>query len=130
MVRMNIQFHRFYHIFRFEDSVQVFFGKDVMFKDKFINSLSCFQRFFGYFAAKAATFDSIAATVSDNWSDYPQTLLYKGSNKSETVNYIKGYDYDYTNNVVKSFTNPFESFDVTTGAFKMKSGYTQYGAQR
>lgn len=88
------------------------------------------QRFFGYFAAKAATFDSIAATVSDNWSDYPQTLLYKGSNKSETVNYIKGYDYDYTNNVVKSFTNPFESFDVTTGAFKMKSGYTQYGAQR
>ena len=49
MVRMNIQFHRFYHIFRFEDSVQVFFGKDVMFKDKFINSLSCFQRFFGYF---------------------------------------------------------------------------------
>ena len=88
------------------------------------------QRFFGYFTAKAATFDSIAATVSDNWSDYPQTLLYKGSNKSETVNYIKGYDYDYTNNVVKSFTNPFESFDVTTGAFKMKSGYTQYGAQR
>ena len=88
------------------------------------------QRFFGYFTAKAATFDSIAATVSDNWSDYPQTLLYKGSNNSETVNYIKGYDYDYTNNVVKSFTNPFESFDVTTGAFKMKSGYTQYGAQR
>ena len=88
------------------------------------------QRFFGYFAAKAATFGSIAATVSDNWSDYPQTLLYKGSDKSETVNYIKGYDYDYTNNVVKSFTNPFESFDVTTGAFRMKSGYTQYGAQR
>lgn len=88
------------------------------------------QRFFGYFTAKAATFDSIAATVSDNWSDYPQTLLYKGSNNSETVNYIKGYDYDYTNNVVKSFTNPFESFDVTTGEFKMKSGYTQYGAQR
>lgn len=88
------------------------------------------QRFFGYFTAKAATFDSIAATVSDNWSDYPQTLLYKGSDKSETVNYIKGYDYDYTNNVVKSFTNPFESFDVTTGAFRMKSGYTQYGAQR
>lgn len=88
------------------------------------------QRFFGYFVAKAATFDSITAAVSDNWSDYPQTLLYKGSDKSETVNYIKGYDYDYTNNVVKSFTNPFESFDVTTGAFKMKSGYTQYGAQR
>ena len=88
------------------------------------------QRFFGYFAAKAATFGSIAATVNDNWSDYPQTLLYKGSDKSETVNYIKGYDYDYTNNVVKSFTNPFESFDVTTGAFRMKSGYTQYGAQR
>ena len=88
------------------------------------------QRFFGYFAAKAATFDSIAATVSDNWPDYPQTPLYKGSNKSETVNYTKGYDYDYTNNVVKSFTNPFESFDVTTGAFKMKYGYTQYGAQR
>lgn len=88
------------------------------------------QRFFGYFVAKAATFDSIAATVSDNWSDYPQTLLYKGSDKSETVNYIKGYDYDYTNNVVKSFTNPFESFDVTTGAFRMKSGYTNYGAQR
>lgn len=88
------------------------------------------QRFFGYFAAKAATFASISATVSDNWSDYPQTLLYKGSDKSETVNYIKGYDYDYTNNVVKSFTNPFESFDVTTGAFRMKSGYTQYGAQR
>ena len=88
------------------------------------------QRFFGYFVAKAATFDSIAATVSDNWSDYPQTLLYKWSDKSETVNYIKGYDYDYTNNVVKSFTNPFESFDVTTGAFRMKSGYTQYGAQR
>lgn len=88
------------------------------------------QRFFGYFVAKAATFDSIAATVSDNWSDYPQTLLYKGSDKSDTVNYIKGYDYDYTNNVVKSFTNPFESFDVTTGAFRMKSGYTNYGAQR
>lgn len=88
------------------------------------------QRFFGYFTAKAATFASISATVSDNWSDYPQTLLYKGSNNSETVNYIKGYDYDYTNNVVKSFTNPFESFDVTTGAFRMKSGYTQYGAQR
>lgn len=88
------------------------------------------QRFFGYFTAKAATFDSITAAVSDNWSDYPQTLLYKGSDKSETVNYIKGYDYDYTNNVVKSFTNPFESFDVTTGAFRMKSGYTQYGAQR
>ena len=88
------------------------------------------QRFFGYFVAKAATFDSITAAVSDNWSDYPQTLLYKGSDKSETVNYIKGYDYDYTNNVVKSFTNPFESFDVTTGAFRMKSGYTQYGAQR
>lgn len=88
------------------------------------------QRFFGYFTAKAATFASISATVSDNWSDYPQTLLYKGSDKSETVNYIKGYDYDYTNNVVKSFTNPFESFDVTTGAFRMKSGYTQYGAQR
>ena len=88
------------------------------------------QRFFGYFVAKAATFDSIAATVSDNWSDYPQTLLYKGSDKSETVNYIKGYDYDYTNNVVKSFTNPFESFDVTTGAFRLKSGYTNYGAQR
>lgn len=88
------------------------------------------QRFFGYFVAKAATFDSIAATVSDNWSDYLQTLLYKGSDKSETVNYIKGYEYDYTNNVVKSFINPFESFDVTTGAFRMKSGYTQYGAQR
>lgn len=88
------------------------------------------QRFFGYFVAKAATFDSITATVSDNWSDYPQTLLYKGSDKSETTNYIKGYDYDYTNNVVKSFTNPFESFDVTTGAFRMKSGYTNYGAQR
>ena len=88
------------------------------------------QRFFGYFVAKAATFGSIAATVSENWSDYPQTLLYKGSDKSETVNYIKGYDYDYTNNVVKSFTNPFESFDVTTGAFRMKSGYTNYGAQR
>lgn len=88
------------------------------------------QRFFGYFAAKAATFGSIAATASDNWSDYPQTLLYKGSDNSETVNYIKGYDYDYTNNVVKSFTNPFESFDVTTGAFRMKSGYKQYGAQR
>ena len=88
------------------------------------------QRFFGYFVAKAATFDSITAAVSDNWSDYPQTLLYKGSDKSETVNYIKGYDYDYTNNVVKSFINPFESFDVTTGAFRMKSGYTQYGAQR
>lgn len=88
------------------------------------------QRFFGYFVAKAATFDSITAAVSDNWSDYPQTLLYKGSDKSETVNYIKGYDYDYTNNVVKSFTNPFESFDVTTGAFRMKSGYTNYGAQR
>ena len=88
------------------------------------------QRFFGYFTAKAATFASISATVSDNWSDYPQTLLYKGSDKSETVNYIKGYDYDYTNNVVKSFTNPFESFDVTTGAFRMKSGYTNYGAQR
>lgn len=88
------------------------------------------QRFFGYFVAKAATFDSITATVSDNWSDYPQTLLYKGSDKSETVNYIKGYEYDYTNNVVKSFINPFESFDVTTGAFRMKSGYTQYGAQR
>ena len=88
------------------------------------------QRFFGYFVAKAATFGSIAATVSDNWSDYPQTLLYKGSDNSETENYIKGYDYDYTNNVVKSFTNPFESFDVTTGAFRMKSGYTNYGAQR
>ena len=88
------------------------------------------QRFLGYFAAKAATFASISATVSDNWSDYPQTLLYKGSDKSETVNYIKGYDYDYTNNVVKAFTNPFESFDVTTGAFRMKSGYTNYGAQR
>lgn len=88
------------------------------------------QRFFGYFVAKATTFDSIAATVSDNWSDYPQTLLYKGSDKSETLNYVKGYDYDYTNNIVKSFINPFESFDVTTGAFKMKSGYTQYGAQR
>lgn len=88
------------------------------------------QRFFGYFVAKAATFDSITAAVSDNWSDYPQTLLYKGSDKSETVNYIKGYDYDYTNNVVKSFTNPFESFDVTTGAFRMKSGYEKYGAQR
>ena len=88
------------------------------------------QRFFGYFTAKAATFASISATVSDNWSDYPQTLLYKGSDKSETVNYIKGYDYDYTNNVVKSFTNPFESFNVTTGAFRMKSGYTNYGAQR
>lgn len=88
------------------------------------------QRFFGYFVAKAATFDSITVTVSDNWSDYPQTLLYKGSDKSETTNYIKGYDYDYTNNVVKSFTNPFESFDVTTGAFRMKSGYTNYGAQR
>ena len=88
------------------------------------------QRFFGYFAAKAATFATITATVSDNWSDYPQTLLYKGSDKSETTNYIKGYDYDYTNNVVKSFTNPFESFDVTTGAFRMKSGYTNYGAQR
>ena len=88
------------------------------------------QRFFGYFAAKAATFATITATVSDNWSDYPQTLLYKGSDKSETTNYIKGYDYDYTNNVVKSFTNPFESFDVTTGAFRMKSGYTNYGAPR
>lgn len=88
------------------------------------------QRFFGYFVAKAATFDSITAAVSDNWSDYPQTLLYKGSDGSETVNYIKGYDYDYTNNVVKSFTNPFESFDVTTGVFRMKSGYTNYGAQR
>lgn len=88
------------------------------------------QRFFGYFAAKAATFATITATVSDNWSDYPQTLLYKGSDNSETTNYIKGYDYDYTNNVVKSFTNPFESFDVTTGAFRMKSGYTNYGAQR
>lgn len=88
------------------------------------------QRFFGYFTAKAATFASISATVSDNWSDYPQTLLYKGSDKSETLNYVKGYDYDYTNNIVKSFINPFESFDVTTGAFKMKSGYTQYGAQR
>ena len=88
------------------------------------------QRFFGYFTAKAATFASISATVSDNWSDYPQTLLYKGSDNSETMNYIKGYDYDYTNNVVKSFTNPFESFDVTTGAFRMKSGYTNYGAQR
>ena len=88
------------------------------------------QRFFGYFAAKAATFATITATVSDNWSDYPQTLLYKGSDKSETTNYIKGYDYDYANNIVKSFTNPFESFDVTTGAFRMKSGYTNYGAQR
>lgn len=88
------------------------------------------QRFFGYFTAKAATFASISASVSDNWSDYPQTLLYKGSDKSETLNYVKGYDYDYTNNIVKSFINPFESFDVTTGAFKMKSGYTQYGAQR
>lgn len=88
------------------------------------------QRFFGYFTAKSATFASISATVSDNWSDYPQTLLYKGSDKSETLNYVKGYDYDYTNNIVKSFINPFESFDVTTGAFKMKSGYTQYGAQR
>ena len=88
------------------------------------------QRFFGYFVAKAATFASISATVSDNWSDYPQTLLYKGSDKSETLNYVKGYDYDYTNNIVKSFINPFESFDVPTGAFRMKSGYTQYGAQR
>lgn len=40
------------------------------------------------------------------------------------------YSITWVNNTGETKTEPFESFDLTTGAFKMKSGYTQYGAQR
>ena len=90
------------------------------------------QRFFGLCKVKAGTYESVKskAQYSDNWSDYPQMMILGGQGGSETTTFVKGYDYDYTNNALRSFVNPFESFDVTTGAFRMKSGYTQYGAQR
>ena len=43
MIRMNIQFHRFNHIFRFQDRIQVFFGKNVMFQHQLIHSFTRFQ---------------------------------------------------------------------------------------
>lgn len=90
------------------------------------------QRFFGLCKVKAGTYESVKskAQYSDNWSDYPQMMILGGQGGSETTTFVKGYDYDYTNNALRSFVNPFESFDVTTGAFRMKSGYEKYGAQR
>lgn len=48
MIRMNIQFHRFNHIFRFQDRIQVFFGKNVMFQHQLIHSFTRFQSLLRY----------------------------------------------------------------------------------
>lgn len=90
------------------------------------------QRFFGLCKVKTGTYESVKskAQYSDNWSDYPQMMILGGQGGSETTTFVKGYDYDYTNNILRSFVNPFESFDLTTGEFKMAAGYEKYGAQR
>ena len=90
------------------------------------------QRIVGLLSAKDMTKEGVFAISSqeNNWHDYPQIAFLNASDGREfTKGTVSGVTL-VNNAVVKEFVNPFESFDLTTGAFKMKSGYTQYGAQR
>ncbi len=90
------------------------------------------QRIAGLLSVKGMTKEAVFAisTQENNWHDYPQIAFLNASDGREfTKGTVSGVTL-VNNADVKEFVNPFESFDLTTGAFKMKSGYTQYGAQR
>ena len=44
---MNIEFHRANHVFRIQNSVQVFLGKNAFFQNQLVHTLTGFQRLLG-----------------------------------------------------------------------------------
>ncbi len=93
------------------------------------------DRFFSVLKIKSETWAEAkvksANAASGNWSDHHQIAFcsWNAPKDYEDQSYWR-YSITWVNNTGETKTEPFESFDLTTGAFKMKSGYTQYGAQR
>lgn len=89
------------------------------------------DRFFTITRIKSEKWPDVKSKVSasGNWCDHNQMCFCYSVNVEGDESYWR-YSTTFVDNTGETKTNPFESFDVTTGAFKMKSGYTQYGAQR
>ena len=89
------------------------------------------DRFFTITRIKSEKWSDIKSKVSasGNWCDHNQMCFCYSVNVEGDESYWR-YSTTFVDNTGETKTNPFESFDVTTGAFRMKSGYTNYGAQR
>ncbi len=89
------------------------------------------DRFFTITRIKSEKWPDVKSKVSasGNWCDHNQMCFCYSVNVEGDESYWR-YSTTFVDNTGETKTNPFESFDVTTGAFRMKSGYTQYGAQR
>lgn len=89
------------------------------------------DRFFTITRIKSEKWPDVKSKVSasGNWCDHKQMCFCYSVNVEGDESYWR-YSTTFVDNTGETKTNPFESFNVTTGAFKMKSGYTQYGAQR
>ena len=92
------------------------------------------DRFFSVMRIKSETWAEAkvkSANAAGNWSDHHQIAFcsWNAPEKYEDQSYWR-HSITWVDNTGEAKTEPFESFDLTTGAFKMKSGYTQYGAQR
>ena len=89
------------------------------------------DRFFTITRIKSEKWPDVKSKVSasGNWCDHKQMCFCYSVNVEGDESYWR-YSTTFVDNTGETKTNPFESFDVTTGAFRMKSGYTNYGAQR
>lgn len=89
------------------------------------------DRFFTITRIKSEKWPDVKSKVSasGNWCDHKQMCFCYSVNVEGDESYWR-YSTTFVDNTGETKTNPFESFDVTTGAFRMKSGYMQYGAQR
>ncbi len=94
------------------------------------------DRFFSVMRIKSETWAEAKVksenAAAGNWSDHHQIAFCSWNTPQDYDGDSMYWRYSITwvNNTGETKTEPFESFDLTTGAFKMKSGYTQYGAQR
>lgn len=91
------------------------------------------QRYFGFFRVKGMTIEQTNAVMekSGNWSNYPQSCyLYASDGKDWMSSISTGFTLDSDNKTLASWVNPFESFDVNTGAFTLKPGFEGYGPAR
>ena len=60
--RFDIEFNRLNHIFRFKNSVEVFFAKDIMFENKVVNTFTGSHSLFSYFSRIFITDDRVKSS--------------------------------------------------------------------
>lgn len=90
-------------------------------------------RYFTALGIKSMTWAAVKAMISasGNWCDYNQMAFCRcqAGTGDSSEDYWR-YSTTFVDNTGETKINPFESFDLTTGEFKMAAGYEKYGARR